>query len=707
MAEVTTIQIRGEDRTASAFRSANSGLNKLDKKLQATTAKTTALTAGFSKMGGALAGVVGIAGFTAFSSKLLEVGDRLDKVAIQTGLTVEQLQALQFASSQSGVATETFNSSMNKFNRILGEALDGIPKAQESYKSLGISIRKEDGTVKNSATLLLEVADAFKDIEDPAIKAKKATDLFGRAGIDLIPMLQNGADDILTFENRLRDAGGIIDETATQDIAKFNDSLDLLSRVTLANFAKILVPILPALTLMAGSFSDIAKVVGIAGVAFVTAKLPAMLLAITTGIKGLTLALATNPIGLIAVGIATIGTTYIAYKDDIDDFFGIGDEAKNLDKTTEAIGKLNTQLSGTGFETQFASTATNTLTNQTKQLDGETKKVTKTLKKAAEEMEKVVDKQDANLMLVAHTADMINQKGAPAMNRLEEAIKKVDREADQGAISSDYLATAFNRMFVDMALTTDSWTSYIRKGFNFLLEETVGVEFFNRLDFIFLTKLREVGDHFVSLVDKMLLTVTGQTRQDIISAFDGILFEMQTLIDDNSKPSYGGIISSWDLLLIDMIEKLKTANTAIPELNSDSLVTASRRISEIVSQVDGVKRTVYRTYTGRYEQTRMKNMQGRTLYTRTPNEYWEFSASGLSEGGQTVSRTASAMPSPQASLSIDSDKGSQAPVVNVFLDLEGEVKLPLHEYIVSTQNRAERAGETALAEILAGDSSYA
>ena len=293
------------------------------------------------------------------------------------------------------------------------------------------------------------------------------------------------------------------------------------------------------------------------------------------------------------------------------------------------------------------------------------------------------------------------------MNRLEEAIKKVDREADQGAISSDYLATAFNRMFVDMALTTDSWTSYIRKGFNFLLEETVGVEFFNRLDFIFLTKLREVGDHFVSLVDKMLLTVTGQTRQDIISAFDGILFEMQTLIDDNSKPSYGGIISSWDLLLIDMIEKLKTANTAIPELNSDSLVTASRRISEIVSQVDGVKRTVYRTYTGRYEQTRMKNMQGRTLYTRTPNEYWEFSASGLSEGGQTVSRTASAMPSPQASLSIDSDKGSQAPVVNVFLDLEGEVKLPLHEYIVSTQNRAERAGETALAEILAGDSSYA
>ena len=84
-----------------------------------------------------------------------------------------------------------------------------------------------------------------------------------------------------------------------------------------------------------------------------------------------------------------------------------------MDGLAESVEGLNKELSQTGFETQFASTATNTLTNQTKQLDGQTKKVTKTLKKAAEQMEEVVDKQDANLMLVAHTADMIDQKGLP------------------------------------------------------------------------------------------------------------------------------------------------------------------------------------------------------------------------------------------------------------------------------------------------------
>ena len=56
---------------------------------------------------------------------------------------------------------------------------------------------------------------------------------------------------------------------------------------------------------------------------------------------------------------------------------------------------------------------------------------------------------------------------------------------------------------------------------------------------------------------------------------------------------------------------------------------------------------------------------------------------------------------------VDESMSSGAPVVNVFLDLEGEVKLPLHEYIVSTQNRAERSGNQELAGILGGDGSYA
>mgnify|MGYP003135479681 CR=1 FL=1 len=40
--------------------------------------------------------------------------------------------------------------------------------------------------------------------------------------------------------------------------------------------------------------------------------------------------------------------------------------------------------------------------------------------------------------------------------------------------------------------------------------------------------------------------------------------------------------------------------------------------------------------------------------------------------------------------------------VSVYLDMEGQVKLPLHQYIVGVQSRAERAGNPELAGILAG-----
>ena len=79
MAEVTTIQIRGEDRTAAAFRSANKGLDRLERNLQAANAKTATLTAGLGRLGGVMAGLVGVGALGAFTTSIIQLGDRLPK----------------------------------------------------------------------------------------------------------------------------------------------------------------------------------------------------------------------------------------------------------------------------------------------------------------------------------------------------------------------------------------------------------------------------------------------------------------------------------------------------------------------------------------------------------------------------------------------------------------------------------------------------
>ena len=339
---VTTVEIRGEDKTRSAFRSAGNSLDKYNKKLERTTSKTNALAGSMGKLGGAVAGLVGIGAITALSRKVLTLGDRLQKVSLQTGLAVEELEILQFAASQSGVGTEALNKSMQKFSRTIGDADQGIKESSDAFDLLGISITANDGKLKDSSTLFLEVAEAIKGIEEPARRSAIASDLFGRSGGELLPLLQQGAFGIDMFADRLRKVGGIIGTDAANAISDFNDQMDLLNRAFTAKFAVMLVAILPFLTSLVENFDAIAKAVGFAASVFLVAKLPVILGAITAGVTLLTKAVMLNPLGLLATGVAAI----IVYKDEIAEVFGFAEE------TPKKLAQVNTKLEDTADQMQ-------------------------------------------------------------------------------------------------------------------------------------------------------------------------------------------------------------------------------------------------------------------------------------------------------------------------------------------------------------------
>jgi len=334
---VAVVEIRGEDKTRQAFRTAGNALDKYNRKLEKTTAKTNLLAGGMGKLGGAVAGLVGVAGIGALTRKVLQLGDRLQKVSLQTGLAVEELEILQFAASQSGVGTEALNKSMQKFNRTIGDADQGIKESSDAFARLGISITANDGKIKDSSALFVEVAEAIKGIESPARQAAIASDLFGRSGVELLPLLQQGAFGIDMFADRLREVGGIVGTDAANSISAFNDQMDLLNRAFTAKFAVVLVAVLPFLTALVDNFDAVAKAVGLAAGVFLVAKLPVILGAITAGVTLLTKAVMLNPLGLLATGFAAI----IVYKDDIAEVFGFADE------TPKKLETVNTSLEAT------------------------------------------------------------------------------------------------------------------------------------------------------------------------------------------------------------------------------------------------------------------------------------------------------------------------------------------------------------------------
>ena len=140
-----------------------------------------------------------------------------------------------------------------------------------------------------------------------------------------------GAGQIQFFSDRLRDMGGIMGKTASDEFSNFNDRMDDLNRILRAKVAGALVVVLPAITALAENFDHLAKFVGIVATAFITAKLPVLIGAVTTAIGALTVAISTNPLGLLAVGVTSAGAALL-YKDDIAEYFGFADEAEKLEK---------------------------------------------------------------------------------------------------------------------------------------------------------------------------------------------------------------------------------------------------------------------------------------------------------------------------------------------------------------------------------------
>ena len=167
-------------------------------------------------------GAVSAASF-GLASSTAAAGDEFAKQARALGFNVEAYQELQYAAERSGVSAETFNSSMTAFTKRLGEAADGSGPAKDALDQLGLSAEELVGLEPDVA--LAKVADAMKDVRDPARRAALASDLFSRSGIRMTNVLNEGSTGIQALRDRARELGLVLSEDATTDSETFQDSL--------------------------------------------------------------------------------------------------------------------------------------------------------------------------------------------------------------------------------------------------------------------------------------------------------------------------------------------------------------------------------------------------------------------------------------------------------------------------------------------------
>lgn len=181
----------------------------------------------YQKLGKTMMAIGGsiVGAMTATVVAVANVADQIDHSSKMAGLSAEQYQKLAYAAEQNNVSTAAFDTSLQRLNRSIYEASEGNKTYADAFSKLGISVKEEDGTLRSTNDVLMEMADRFSQIEDPAIKTGIAMDLFGRSGAQLIPMLEDGSAGIQELMDRADDLGIVMSNQAVSGLEKLADTL--------------------------------------------------------------------------------------------------------------------------------------------------------------------------------------------------------------------------------------------------------------------------------------------------------------------------------------------------------------------------------------------------------------------------------------------------------------------------------------------------
>jgi len=158
------------------------GFNQAQSKIKDLSSNTDKLSASFKTFAGVAASLGAVALFKDQITKTLDFADSLNKLSQKTGITADGLYALSAAAELSDIDFTSLEGSLSKFSKGIGEASMGTGNAKNAFERLGVSIKNQDGTLKDSYAILVELSDKFKDMPDGASKATTAMELFGKSG---------------------------------------------------------------------------------------------------------------------------------------------------------------------------------------------------------------------------------------------------------------------------------------------------------------------------------------------------------------------------------------------------------------------------------------------------------------------------------------------------------------------------------------------
>ena len=223
--QVDTVFGKIKTRAQAATVSVKRHLDEMGRRFEAANERWGA-AAGVAALGVAAVGaaLVGLVSSTA------RAGDQLYEMSLRTGASIEQLSALGYVASVSGINLEAIEKALRHVSRAMVDFEAGGGQARETFEALGLSVTGSTGQMMGAADFLVEIADKFKIMTDETRMAAYASEIFGaKAGPKLLPMLRMGSQGIEDLAQRARELGIIMGTEGAARAEAYSDAVADLS----------------------------------------------------------------------------------------------------------------------------------------------------------------------------------------------------------------------------------------------------------------------------------------------------------------------------------------------------------------------------------------------------------------------------------------------------------------------------------------------
>jgi hypothetical protein len=138
--------------------------------------------------------------------------ERTEHLAVITGMTTAQIQGLNGAATMSGVSMESLAKALERLDMKTVSSVTDTQAGTKALRAMGIEAHDSSTNMER----LLKIADKFHDMADGPMKTAIAMQLFGRAGAEMIPFLNQGSAAIQQLMDKTKELGAVNEAAQAQ-----------------------------------------------------------------------------------------------------------------------------------------------------------------------------------------------------------------------------------------------------------------------------------------------------------------------------------------------------------------------------------------------------------------------------------------------------------------------------------------------------------